>query len=78
MLGMYIPFLDGANGLLQTRFDFTEEQAGEIIMVTYFSAALLSIPSGMLVDKIGMRRYVSIFASFLLLSVQLILYFSTE
>jgi MFS family permease len=47
-------------------------------MVTYFSAALLSIPSGMLIDKIGMRRYVSIFGSFLLLGVQLILYFSDE
>jgi hypothetical protein len=47
-------------------------------MVTYFSGALLSIPSGLFVDKIGMRRYVAIFGSFLLLGVQIILYFSTE
>ena len=47
-------------------------------MVTYFSAALLSIPSGLLIDKIGMRRYVSIFGSVLLLAVQLILYYSNE
>lgn len=47
-------------------------------MVTYFSAALLSIPSGIIIDKIGMRRYVTIFASLLLLAVQVILYLSTE
>jgi fucose permease len=75
---MYIPFLDGANGLLQTRFKFSEEDAGEIIMVTYFSAAILSIPSGLLIDKIGLRRYVSIFGSILLLAVQIILYYSNE
>lgn len=47
-------------------------------MVTYFSAALISVPSGILVDKIGMRRYICIFASVLLLGVQLILFFCTE
>lgn len=73
---MYVPFLDGANGLLQTRFGFSEEDAGEVIMCTYFSAALLSIPSGMFVDRIGMRRYISIFGAFLFLGVQLILYFA--
>lgn len=78
LVGMYVPFLDGANGLLQLRFRFSEQQAGEIIMVTYFSAALLSIPSGIVVDKIGMRRYVTIFASLILLAVQVILYLSTE
>jgi hypothetical protein len=46
-------------------------------MITYFSGALLSIPSGWIVDKIGMRRYIAIFGSFILLAVQLILYFST-
>lgn len=47
-------------------------------MVTYFSAAILSLPSGLLVDKIGFRRYISIFGSVMLLFVQLILYFSDE
>lgn len=47
-------------------------------MVTYFSGALFSVPSGILIDKIGMRRYICIFGSCLLLSVQLILYFATE
>jgi MFS family permease len=47
-------------------------------MCTYFSAALLSVPSGMIVDRIGMRRYISIFGSVLFLGVQLILYFATE
>lgn len=75
---MYIPFLDGANGLLQTRFKFSEEAAGQVIMVTYFSAALMSIPSGLIVDRIGMRRYISIFGTVLLLAVQLILYFSNS
>lgn len=45
-------------------------------MVTYFSAALFSIPCGILIDKIGQRRYISILCAFLLLTVQLILYFS--
>ena len=49
-----------------------------MIMVTYFSAALLSLPSGLLIDKIGFRRYVTIFGSILLLLVQLILYCSNE
>jgi fucose permease len=46
-------------------------------MVTYFSAAILSIPSGLLLDKFGKRRYVTIFGSVILLAVQLILYLST-
>jgi len=45
-------------------------------MVTYFSAAILSLPSGLLIDKIGFRRYVTIFGSFILLMTQFILYFS--
>jgi hypothetical protein len=32
----------------------------------------------MIVDRIGMRRYISIFGSVLFLGVQLILYFATE
>jgi MFS family permease len=49
-----------------------------MIMVTYFSGALLSIPSGILIDKIGKRRYITIFGSVILLMVQLILYFSSS
>lgn len=45
-------------------------------MITYFSAAFFSIPCGILIDKIGQRRYISILCACLLLIVQLILYHS--
>jgi MFS family permease len=45
-------------------------------MVTYFAAAFFSIPCGILIDKIGLRRHISILCACLLLIVQLILYFS--
>jgi MFS family permease len=45
-------------------------------MITYFSAAFFSIPFGLLIDRIGKRRFISIFCAVLLLAVQLILYFS--
>jgi MFS family permease len=78
LLGLYIPFLDGANGLIMTRFHYNEETTGRIIMVTYFAAAFFSIPIGLLIDKIGQRRIISMFCAILLLVVQLIIYFSDE
>ena len=47
-----------------------------MIMITYFSAAFFSIPIGMLIDRIGQRRYICILCAALILAVQLILYFA--
>jgi fucose permease len=75
-LGLYIPFCDGLNGMVQKRFNYTEEQAGQLVFIVYLSAVILSVPAGLAVDKIGYRRYTMIFGSGIFLLVQWLLYFA--
>jgi nitrate/nitrite transporter NarK len=56
-VGLYVPFLDGANKLFVERFCFTPVEAGRALMITYVVAAVFSAPLGILVDKIGYKRY---------------------
>jgi len=56
-VGLYVPFLDSANRMLTKRFCFTQASAGQAIMITYIVAASFSAPLGLLVDKIGHKRY---------------------
>lgn len=56
-MAQYIPFLDNVNRLLQKRFCFKQTSAGEAIMITYLVTAIFSGPLGILVNKIGFRRY---------------------
>lgn len=49
--------MDNAGELLQTRFCYTQITAGKATMITYIVAACVSAPLGLLVDKIGRRRF---------------------
>lgn len=59
-VALYVCFLDNANKLLQTRFCYTQPSAGRAIMVTYIVAALFSAPLGLIVDRVGCKRYFTI------------------
>ena len=61
----YIPFLDNANRLFQKRFCFTQTTAGEVITVTYIATALFSGPLGILVNRVGFRRFFIMGATFI-------------
>ena len=56
-IALYVPFMDNANKLLSVRFCYTQKSAGHVIMITYIVAATFSAPLGLLVDKIGFKRY---------------------
>jgi MFS family permease len=56
-IGLYVPFMDGANRLYQFRFCFTQVSSGKALVVTYVVAAVCSVPLGMLVDRVGYKRY---------------------
>jgi nitrate/nitrite transporter NarK len=56
-VGLYVPFMDGANKLFIVRFCFSPVGAGKALMVTYIVAAVFSAPLGLLIDKIGFKRY---------------------
>ena len=56
-IGLYVPFMDGANQLFITRYCFTTISAGKALMVTYIVAAFCSPPLGILIDKVGYKRY---------------------
>jgi MFS family permease len=56
-VALYVPFLDGANALFIARFGFTSISAGRALTVTYLVAAIFSAPLGILIDKVGYKRY---------------------
>lgn len=56
-IGLYVPFMDGANNLFVKRFCFTPVGAGKALVVTYMVAAFFSPPLGYLIDKVGHKRY---------------------
>jgi nitrate/nitrite transporter NarK len=56
-VGLYVPFMDGANRLLVERFCFTPVTAGRALVVTYLTAVLSSPLIGILVDKVGYKRF---------------------
>ena len=59
-VALYVCFLDNANKLLQTRFCYTQPSAGRAIMIVYIVAASFSAPLGLIVDKVGYKRYFTI------------------
>lgn len=61
----YIPFLDNANRLFQKRFCYTQSSAGQVITVTYIATALFSGPLGLIVNRVGYRRFFIIGATFI-------------
>jgi MFS family permease len=56
-IALYVTFLDNANKLLQVRFCYNQRSAGKAIMYTYIVAALFSAPLGLIVDRVGFKRY---------------------
>lgn len=56
-LSSYIPFMDNVNRLYIKRFCFTQVGAGQAIMLTYLICVAASPCIGILVDRIGKRRY---------------------
>jgi MFS family permease len=72
-VGLYVPFLDGANNLFGERFCYTPVQAGKALMVTYIVAATFSAPIGILIDKFGFKRYFIMLCMFIFTLAQFII-----
>ncbi len=56
-IAAFVPFLDNVNRLFQKRFCFSQVSAGRSIMVSYLVPVIFSTPLGLLVDKVGFKRY---------------------
>jgi MFS family permease len=72
-VGLYVPFLDGANKLFEEKFCFSTVGAGKALMVTYIVAAAFSAPIGLLIDKFGYKRYFIMLCLFIFTVAQLII-----
>jgi MFS family permease len=72
-VALYVPFMDGANLLYQTRFCFTQVTSGQALVVTYVVAAVFSAPLGILIDKVGYKRYFIMAAMVILTLAQIII-----
>ena len=46
--------------MFQKRFCYTETSAGNAVSIAYFSAVFFSIPLGLLTDKFGRRRLLTV------------------
>lgn len=73
-ISQYIPFLDNVNKLIQVRFCFSQVSAGKNIMVTYLVTALVGFPLGILVDKIGYKRYLTMTGMAIFMISHIIIY----
>lgn len=73
-IAQYIPFLDNVNKLLQARFCFSQISAGKNIMITYIVTSLVGLPLGIMVDRIGFKRYFTILGLAFFLISHLIIY----
>ena len=72
-VGLYVPFMDGAHELFVSRYCFTSISAGKALMITYLVAAFCSPPLGILVDKIGHKRYFIMICMIMYIIAQIIL-----
>jgi len=70
----YIPFLDNANRLFQKRFCYTQSSAGQVITVTYVATAIFSGPLGLIVNKVGYRRFFIIGATIIFFSAHTLIW----
>lgn len=73
-MAQYIPFLDNANLLFQTRFCFTRTSAGKVVTITYLATALFSAPLGLLVNHLGFRRYFVMVATLIFLTAHTLIW----
>jgi MFS family permease len=72
-VALYVTFLDNANKLLQVRFCYTQASAGKAIMIVYIVAACCSAPLGLIVDRVGCKRYFTIACMVIFTCAQLII-----
>lgn len=70
---LWIPFMDNVNRLFQKRFCYSQTSAGDVIILPYIFAVVLSIPLGIVVDKYGHRRSLSILGLLFFLRAQVII-----
>jgi len=56
-MSLYVAFMDNANRLFQKRFCFTQVTAGRALVLPYLVAVVCSAPLGILVDRVGHKRY---------------------
>ena len=54
---MYTPFLVDANQFFIDRFGFTNMSAGRLIAIPYLTSVIISPLIGMVIDKVGNRRF---------------------
>ncbi len=73
-IAQYIPFLDNVNKLLQVRFCFSQITAGRNIMITYLVTSLVGFPLGIIVDRIGYKRYLTMIGMTLFMTAHIIIY----
>lgn len=73
-IAQYIPFLDNVNKLLQVRFCFSQITAGRNIMITYLVTSLVGFPLGIIVDRIGYKRYLTMVGMTLFMTAHIIIY----
>lgn len=75
-IAQYIPFLDNVNQLLQVRFCFSQVSAGQNIMITYLVTSILGFPLGILVDKVGFKRHLTMIGMTLFMCAHIIVLIS--
>jgi len=74
-VALYVPFLDGASRLYEVRFCFTQVTSGRALVITYLVAALFSAPLGLLIDRVGYKRYFIMIGMAIFTTAQLIILF---
>lgn len=73
-ISLYVPFMDNANSLYQVRFCFSQVSSGRALVITYIVSSVCSAPLGLLIDKVGYKRYFIILAFSIFFIAQLIIF----
>jgi MFS family permease len=67
--------MDNANSLYQVRFCFSQVSSGKALVITYLVSSVCSAPLGLLIDRVGQKRYFIMLAFGIFLTAQLIIFF---
>ena len=73
--GLFVPFLDNANKFYQIRFGFSQQTAGNVLLIPYFFSALISALLGYLIDKFGKRRIFILITTLIYIAVHVLFAF---
>lgn len=69
----FFPFLNVANELIQNRFGFDREQAGQLLPIIYISSAVICPIFGLIVDQIGRRVQLMCFSYLFLIGAHILM-----